>query len=135
MSSLWRACYSINNKNNITPSPTLKRVLSNPNSRAKKNLKRVSIERTSVLASLRGRGAAAGMTVEASLLLPMVLFFFLHIMSAVEMLRLHGKLCFALWECGKQLSVYAVIPGEIEEKIPDIAVSYFYVGNRVKAFL
>ncbi|MBQ7776377.1 MAG: hypothetical protein IJ379_10705 [Lachnospiraceae bacterium] len=75
------------------------------------------------------------MTVEASILIPMVLFFFLHLMGFIEMLRLHGNLCFALWECGNQLAVYAAMPEEIVEEIPDMAVSYLFVGNRVKEFL
>ncbi len=132
MSSLWSA-FSINCIiNNITPSPTFKR----PDSRVKEDLVKALIERISVLAtSSPRRNMKASMTVEAALLLPMVMFFLLHIMSSVEMLRLHGKLCFALWECGSQLGVYTALPGELAEEVPDIAVSYLYVGSRVRSFL
>ena len=122
-------------KINKTPSPTLKRVWFDPLSRKKKKPQKKLIEGISLFSSLRRGKVLASMTVEAAVLLPLVMFFFLHIMGAIEMLRLHGKLSLALWECGNQLTVYSAMPGELEERIPDIAVSYLYVGNRVKAFL
>lgn len=135
MSSLW-SFLSTKNIIKRTPSPTFKRVLCEPDSRVKKCCFKTSIERISMLASLgERRGIRASMTVEAAMLLPLVMFFFLHIMGFVEMLRLHGKLSFALWECGNQLTVYTAMSGELEENVPDMAVSYLYVGNRVKAFL
>jgi len=45
------------------------------------------------------------MTVEAAVLMPLFLFFFLNLMSGVEMLRLHGNIQYALWEYGKLISV------------------------------
>lgn len=48
----------------------------------------------------------AGMTVEASILLPLFLFFFLNLGCAIEMIRLHGNLQIALWETGSKLSIY-----------------------------
>ena len=54
------------------------------------------MERISVITFQRGRSIKGSMTVEAAVILPLLLFFFLHIMSAVEMLRLHVKLTFAL---------------------------------------
>lgn len=52
----------------------------------------------------------AGMTVEAAFVLPLFLFFFLNLMSSIEMIRLHGQLELALWENGRQMAagVYAV---------------------------
>lgn len=123
------------NIKNKTPSPTLKRAWFGPLSRKEKDRRRNFIEGISLLSSPCEHWIGASMTVEAAVLLPLVMFFFLHIMGAVEMLRLHGKLCLALWECGNQLTMYSAMPGELEEKIPDIAISYLYVGNRVKAFL
>ena len=138
MSSLWSAFVRkiIKRNKKRTPSPTLIGALSSPNSRMKKDLEKAFVERISMLTSL-GKGGIrkASMTVEAALLLPMVMFFLLHIMGFVEMLLLHGKLSFALWECGSQLTVYAAMPGELEKNVPDMAVSYLYVGNRVKALL
>ena len=59
----------------------------------------------------------ASMTVEASILLPLFLFFFLNLGCALEMIRLHGNLQLALWETGSKLSVYgyAVSSGEMPE--------------------
>ena len=129
MSSLWSYNTRQEKNNKIeTPSPTLNRALSSPKSRVIV-LCESFMERISMLTSLLKKcGLGASMTVEAAI-------FFLHIMSLIEMLRLHGLLCFSLWECGNQLTVYSAIPSEVEEEIPNIAVSYLYVGNRVKTFL
>lgn len=48
----------------------------------------------------------AGMTVEASVVLPLLLFFFMNLASFIEMLRLHGNLQLALWKTGNELAVY-----------------------------
>lgn len=124
-------------KNIRTPSPTLHQVVFNQISRVKiyrfpmHFLKRISLF-TSGNKRKRVRGS---MTVEASLVLPLVLFFFLHLLSMPEMLRLHSKLTFGLWECGNTLAVYAAMPEEVSESVPDIAVSYLYVKNRLESFL
>lgn len=122
-------------KINRTPSPTLHQVEINQISRETNKTYFSSMERISLFVSSLHKELKGSMTVEATILLPLLLFFFLHILSAVEMLRLHGKLCFALWECGNSLTVYAAMPGEVEEQIPDIAVSYAYVKMRVEDFL
>lgn len=77
------------------------------------------------------------MTVEAAVILPLVLLFFLHLGSCMEMLRLHGRLAFALWQTGRELTVYgAAMEGTGEGSgIPDLAVSYLYVDSRVKQIL
>lgn len=136
MSSLWSAFDRIKNSKNRTPSPTSKKALSSLKSREKNKFCKALIERISVPVS-EGESTQvhASMTLEAALILPMVMFFFLHIMGFIEMLRLHGKLSFALWECGNQLTVYAAMPGELEKNVPDIAISYLYAGNRIKSFL
>ena len=69
------------------------------------------------------------------MVLPLFLFFFLHLMSCVEMLRLHGKLTFALWNAGKQLTVYGAVAEDAGLDLPDIGVSYLYIGNRVNGLL
>lgn len=51
----------------------------------------------------------ASMSVEASLVLPLFLFFFLHLTSAIEMIRLHGNVQLALWDVGNQISVYGQV--------------------------
>lgn len=51
----------------------------------------------------------AGMTVEASILLPLFLFVFLNLGCAIEMIRLHGNLQLALWQIGRELSLYGYV--------------------------
>ena len=133
MSSSWKK--SNYKQTNKTPSPTLCNVELQQISRVYKKILRSFMERISVFTYQKEKGMGGSMTVEAAVVLPLLLFFFLHIMSAVEMLRLHGKLTFGLWECGKELTVYAAMPGETELDTPDIAVSYIYVKSRLEKFL
>lgn len=72
-----------------------------------------SVKGTSLFASF-SRPVNAGMTVEAAIVLPLFLFFFLNLGCAIEMIRLHGNLQLALWQIGNRLSVYgyAVDSGE-----------------------
>ena len=63
------------------------------------------IERAS-LPTVLTRKIAAAMTVEAALILPLFLFFFINLGSAIEMIRLHGNLQLALWDCGNRMCVY-----------------------------
>lgn len=84
------------------------------------------------------------MTVEAAVLLPLILFFFLNLMSFVEMLRLHGKVEMGLWDIGNDLCKYSYV-FQNEEKIEkssdkkeswwreisDVALSYSYVKTRL----
>lgn len=60
----------------------------------------------------------AGMTVEASIVLPLFLFFFLNLGCAIETIRLHGNLQLGLWQIGSKLSVYgyALDSGEMPEE-------------------
>jgi hypothetical protein len=46
------------------------------------------------------------MTIEAAVLLPLLMFFFLNLCGAIEILRLHGNLTMALRDSGNQISVY-----------------------------
>lgn len=46
-----------------------------------------------------------GMTVEAAIVLPLFLFFFLHLGCVIELIRLHGNLEMALWETGNRMCV------------------------------
>ena len=122
------------NKNKSKSSPTLHQVVINQISRAIKTSK-PSMKRISLFTCGRKRRYGGSMTVEAAILLPVLLFFFLHLFSVVEMLRLHSKITFGLWECGNQLAVYVAMPEELSERVPDGAVSYIYVKNRVESFL
>ena len=114
-------------KNKIeTPSPTFASTKLNKFSREQNKID-AFMERISLLISgWKQKKLSASMTVEATLLIPLVLFFFLHLMGYIEMLRLHGKMSFALWECGNGLTVFCAMPQEVNAQIPDIAVSYLY---------
>lgn len=111
------------------------------------------IKGISMLISSAG-SLGAGMTVEASVCLPLFLFFFLNIGSAIEMIRLHGNLQLALWEVGSKLSVYGHVleSGAAEEQyinaarnagesdswgmeLAGVAMSYTYVKSRIIEYL
>lgn len=74
------------------------------------------MEGTSLFVSL-SRKVRAGMTVEASIVLPLFLFFFLNLGCAIEMIRLHGNLQLALWQVGSKMAVYGYVldSGEMPE--------------------
>lgn len=128
MSSSWsiQKYWKLSTKNQ-NPSPTYQRNLPiqdsarNPesvqgNHRGYPHIISYFMERISLLTSL-SRKVNASMTVEASVLLPMFLFFFLNLGCAIEMIRLHGNLQLALWQIGSKLSVYgyAMSTGEMPE--------------------
>lgn len=133
MSFLWTKKWS-NKKQYRMPSPTYKKVKSDRKSRIKIPL--WFTRRMSLFASFSdGKGVPAGMTVEASIVLPLFMFFFFHLMSCVEMIRLHGKLTLAMWDAGKQLTVYQAVADTAEIEVPDMGVSYLYVKKRVEHLL
>lgn len=114
------------------PSPTCKKGFClNQNSYSIKSFMSYvgRISRFSSLGSLRG-----SMTVEASIVLPLFLFFFLQIAGFIEMLRLHSNLEYGLWNTGKTLMLYGAVE-EVAESIPDVAVSYVYVKNALRKTL
>lgn len=87
---------------------------------------------------------SAGMTVEASIVLPLFIFFFLNLSSAIEMIRLHGNLELALWNIGNQMSAYGCMLSNGEEiskssdwwdQAAGVAFSYFYVKETIGSFL
>lgn len=94
-----------------------------------------SLEGISLPARGKGRRLPAGMTLEAAFLMPLLLFFFLHLFSVVEMLRLHGKLELALWNTGRQLALYGPAAEALRLSLPDIGVSYLYVDGQVRDLL
>lgn len=77
------------------------------------------IERASLPAFL-GKKLSAGMTVEASIVLPLFLFFFVNLGSAMEMIRLHGNLQLALWDVGNRMCVYGYALND-QDRIADSA--------------
>lgn len=91
----------------------------------------------------------AGMTVEAAIVLPLFLFFFINLGSAMEMIRLHGNLQLALWNVGNNLCVYGYAAAddgrnsaeaegdwrELTSEMGDIALTYTYVKNQVVQYV
>lgn len=73
-----------------------------------------SMEKAGIRYSLSG-----SMTVEAAFVMPIFLFFFLNLMSAVEMVRLHGNLELALWEHGRALAVSGYICEAAEQNLKE----------------
>ena len=94
------------------------------------------------------RGLRASMTLEASLVLPLFLLFFLTIGSSMEIFRFHSKMEMALWEIGRETCVYGTAlegsswlsvndyahkeTGELLEMIGNLALSQTYVKGRVE---
>lgn len=81
----------------------------------------------------------ASMTLEAAVVLPLFLFFALNLLTAIEMLRLHGNLTWALNEAGGKLAVYGhaygqVFPddGGLADTVGDAAFSYLYIREKIK---
>lgn len=83
----------------------------------------------------------ASMTVEAAVVLPLFLFFFLNLIGAIEMIRLHGNLQLAMGEVGKKLAIYgyAIEHKDMSEQdgnsllqeLGDVALSYSYVKAKI----
>lgn len=72
---------------------------------SKYSVRGCSIEKVSLPAFLKTK-IPAGMTVEAAIVLPLFLFFFVNLGSAMEMMRLHGNLQLTLWNVGNRMCVY-----------------------------
>lgn len=84
------------------------------------------------------------MTVEAAIVLPLFLFFFLNLGSVIELIRLHGNLEFALHDVGNRMAVYGYAlaasgeegnEGVLLPELKDIAVSYTYINSEIVNFL
>ncbi len=103
-----------------------------------------TIKGISLFASLP-RQVEASMTVEASVVLPLFLFFFLNLGCAIEMIRLHSNLEFALCDIGKRMAVYGYVMEEDQEQaetasgllgeLEDFAFSYTYVRDEIIDYL
>lgn len=117
---------------------------------------RCAIEGTSLFIS-PFRKLKAGMTVEAAVVLPLFLFFFLNLGCAIEIIRLHGNLEFALCDIGNRMAVYGYALSEMEQQagikqadeeasgkeqknvllseLGDVVFSYIYVKNQIADYL
>ena len=94
-----------------------------------------------------GARLSAGMTVEAAIVLPLFLFFFINLGSAMEMIRLHGNLQLALWDTGNKMCVYGYAAADRQaggsqgeqpdawNELKDIALTYTYVKQQVVKYV
>lgn len=138
MSSLW--VETSNASDNLilkVPSPMCNSLFHN-------SLSWPCIEKIYLLISCRAdkrRTSRGSMTVEAAVVVPLLILFVLHLGSCIEMLRLHGKLEYALWQTGRELAVYGAAEagsyasGDIGDAVSDLAVSYLYVNGRLEQIL
>ena len=123
---------SKHNTQNDKPSPTcIKGLCQNRISYSIKSIK-AHIGRMSRFSSFPM--VKASMTIEAALVLPLFLFFFLQISGFIEMLRLHSNLQYGLWKAGKTLMLYGAAE-EVAETVPELAVSYLYVNGVLQSTL
>ncbi len=126
MSPLWM---KLNERNN-RPSPR-------QNRDGTKYAQKISIKGIWLFISRVQRGS---MTVEASVVLPLFLIFFMALGSAMEMIRFHANLEFALWDIGNRMSVYGhtlSVPEEetLWSEVGDIALTYTYVKKEIENYL
>ena len=63
-------------------------------------------KRMSFFSSLRDRTCVASMAVEASIALPIFLFFIMNILFSFDMLRLHGNIMGAMHQTGNKMAFY-----------------------------
>lgn len=103
MALLWHSVTKTTNKT-LNPSPT-----NYPKSTAQ-TLKR-TIKGLSLFIPFP-KSLRAGMTVEAAVVLPLFLLFFLNLASYLEIIRLYGNVQLALWETGNKASLYSYAMGE-----------------------
>lgn len=104
-----------------------------------------AIKGISLFASVT-RQTEGSMTVEAAVVLPLFLCFFLNLGCAIELIRLHGNLEFALCDIGNRMSVYGYalagtepeaeeteggIESEMWSELKDVAFSYTYVKSEI----
>jgi len=112
--------------------------------------KKIPAKKGTSLRIFGAKGVAASMTVEAALVLPLFLLFFLNLGSAIEIMRFHSKIENALWAVGRQTAVYGSLLkesdsligsgkdadyGNIARKIGSMALSYTYVKTRMEDYL
>lgn len=82
------------------------------------------------------------MTLEAAIVLPLFLFFFINLLSILEMMRLHSNLSMALRETGNDLAIYGYAYRKLDdsnnsvlgETIMSVSFSYIYVKNKIIAY-
>ena len=100
----------------------------------------------------RGGTLSGSMTVEAALVIPLCLFFFVNILYSIEMIRLQSNISAALHQAGNRIAYYAYFyeyapegvagavdalgsAGDLGTAVASVALSETYVRNRVNTFL
>lgn len=91
-----------------------------------RNSKHFSAKRPSLPIRLREK-VEAGMTVEASFVLPLCLFFLMNLGSAIEMIRLHNNIQYAIWNTGSRMASLAC---EEDYPLPEL-LTEFYIRSRI----
>lgn len=87
------------------------------------------IERTPKLTP-RAQLIKGSMTVEATILIPLLMFFVMHIFSVVEMIRVQSNITYGLWRVGEVLTVGEAVVGErIWQSNADIEVFDDVMGS------
>ena len=71
------------------------------------------------------------MSVEASIVLPICIFFLLNLGSALELIRLHNRLQLALYEAGTKAAIYGC---ELKENLAVSIITDLYLQNAVISF-
>ena len=74
------------------------------------------------------------MTVEAAVILPLMLFFVIQLTSTIELLRLHGNIQTALWKYGRQAAVMGYLYQEVTEEEDQESLLY-QIGEMTAAGL
>ncbi len=103
------------------------------------------IKRASLPAFLK-KEVRAAMTVEAAIVLPLFLFFFVNLGSAIEMIRMQGNLQLALWEVGNRMCVYGHVStlegfeddgnlGSLLDGMAGVVLSYTYVKDQIVDYI
>lgn len=114
-------------------------------SKKQNNFIKFPIKGISALSFSKGySGKCGSMTIEAAIVLPLFLFFFLNLLWIIEIYRLHSTLLSALRETGYQLAVYsyaydAIVDEEndsgLEAIVENIAFSQLYVRSQVEKLI
>lgn len=84
----------------------------------------------------------AGMTVEASIIMPFFLLLILSLLSFMEIIRLQNTITMGLREAGAPMTVYGYVSNRVQENtevnyagvVPNVILTYGYVSDKVKDF-
>lgn len=118
------------------PSLTEKNVLTTKQLSQIKVKKQPSLKAISGFAFInKNKFVKGSMTLEAALILPLCMMLVLNIAGIIELLRLHGKVTWALWNVGNQMAVIGTAVPDSDTELQDWAVSYLVVNERVKKLL